>query len=85
MAKRSKTPSDKKRKPAQIDNYLKFSGLAFQMIFIMGLAAWGGHTLDKYLEFKIPVFTVIFAIISLVGILYSLIKSLTGKNHDQDQ
>ena len=82
MAKRSKTPSDKKRKLAKIDNYLKFSGLAFQMIFIMGLTAWGGHTLDKNLEFKIPVFTVIFVILSLVGILYSLIKSLNGKNHD---
>ena len=82
MVKRSKTPSGKRRKLAQINNYLKFSGLAFQMIFIMGLAAWVGHTVDKYFEFTIPVFTIIFVILSLVGILYSLIKSLNGKNHE---
>jgi uncharacterized membrane protein YbjE (DUF340 family) len=79
MVNPSKTPSDKKRKLTQIDNYLKFSGLAFQMIFVMGLAAWGGHTLDKYLEFTIPVFAIIFIILSLIGILYSLIKYLNSK------
>ncbi len=84
MDKRSKTPLDKKRKLAQINNYLKFSGLAFQMIFIMGLAAWGGHSLDKYLEFTIPVFTITLVILSLIAILYSLIKFLNSK-HDQGQ
>lgn len=79
MDKRSKTPLDKKRKLAQINNYLKFSGLAFQMIFIMGLAAWGGHSLDKYLKLTIPVFTVTLVILSVLAILYSLIKFLNSK------
>jgi len=79
IKKRSKTPLDKKRKLAQINNYLKFSGLAFQMIFIMGLAAWGGYSLDKYLELTIPVFTITLVILSLIAILYSLIKFLNSK------
>jgi hypothetical protein len=49
------------------------------MIFIMGLAAWGGHSLDKYLEFTIPVFTVTLVILSVVAILYSLINFLKSK------
>lgn len=61
---------------SKLQNYVKYSGMVFQMIGIIGLFAFGGYKLDDYYQSKIPIYT---AIISLTGVLislYTVIKSL---------
>ncbi len=73
--------SNKEQK--QANQYLKYSGLAMQMVLTLGLAIWGGWSLDKYLNIKFPVFTLSFMLLVLFGIFYRLIKSLNSDNNNK--
>lgn len=76
MAMALEDPSDpKKQKPS--NNYLRYSSLAMQMVITLGLAAWAGLTVDKYLEFKFPVFLLLFVFIAFGGLMYRLYQSIT--------
>ena len=67
----------KKPKSSQAYNaYLKYSGLAFQMIAVIGLSLWAGMSLDQYLNLKFPAFTVTFSLLSVIGIMIKVIKSM---------
>ena len=68
----------------QFNSYVKYSGLAFQMIITCGLATWAGYRIDQYFDFKFPGFTLGFLLISLIGIIYWLIISVT-KDSDNEK
>ncbi|MEM9672020.1 MAG: AtpZ/AtpI family protein [Cyclobacteriaceae bacterium] len=73
------TPAPNQRKKPnheQFSAYVKYSGLAFQMIAVMGLAVWGGMRLDDYLENRFPIFVVVFGLLAFASSLYVLIRSL---------
>ncbi|NJN25996.1 MAG: AtpZ/AtpI family protein [Cyclobacteriaceae bacterium] len=72
----SKPKSQPPRKQKPINEYVKYSGLAFQMAALILLGYWLGGKLDKWLEFTIPVFTIILILLFLSVSFYSLIKSL---------
>jgi F0F1-type ATP synthase assembly protein I len=55
-------------------NYGKYSGMAFQMIFIILIGTFLGKFLDSRLEFRQPTFTVAFALISIGIALYIVLK-----------
>lgn len=57
--------------------YLKYSGLAFQMFFILFLGWWIGSKIDAYLDISKPVFALILLIVFLTGFFYKLIKDLS--------
>jgi len=60
----------------QISEYVKYSGLAFQMAALIFLGYWLGGKIDKWFNFSLPVFTIIL-ILGFMGLsFYSLIKSL---------
>jgi F0F1-type ATP synthase assembly protein I len=56
--------------------YTRYSGLAFQMMALIGLSVWAGIYIDKTLELSFPIFTVCLALISCVGAMIMLIRSL---------
>lgn len=56
--------------------YLTYSGLAFQMIAVLGLFLWAGMSLDKYLSLKFPAFTVSLSLMAIIGVMILVIKSL---------
>lgn len=58
-----------------VNNYAKYSGLAFQMIGAILLGVWGGRKLDAWLDLSFPAFTVG---LSLLGIAASLIVLIRG-------
>jgi F0F1-type ATP synthase assembly protein I len=60
-------------------NYAKYSGIAFQMIFIIIAGVFGGFKLDEYLQLKIPVFTVILSLFSVFLAIYLVVKDLLKK------
>ncbi|WP_262482280.1 AtpZ/AtpI family protein [Catalinimonas alkaloidigena] len=55
---------------------MKYSGLAFQMIAVIGLAVWGGMRLDAHFAFAFPWFTVVLSVLGFVGAILGVIRSL---------
>ena len=75
--------SPQKRPIKQYNTYIKYSGLAFQMIAVCGLATWLGYWIDNKLNLKFPAFTLTLLISSLVGIIYWLINSVIKDSEDE--
>ena len=60
-----------KKKP--LNQFLKFSNLAFQMGLIIGLATFAGIKMDLYFKLE-NIFTIIFALIGVFGALFFVIN-----------
>ncbi len=67
-----KTQKSKK----ELNNYAKYSNIAFQMLAVILLGVFGGVKLDKLLALHFPVFTVILSILSVFIAIYIVIKDL---------
>lgn len=64
----------KKQKPS--NSYLRYSGLGLQLLVTIGVGAWAGLALDRYLGFKFPAFLLSFVFIAFGGSMYFLYKAL---------
>lgn len=58
------------------NNFLRFSGLAFQMLATFLLAFWGGQALDRYWDLAFPILTILLLFLAVVGTVIMLIKNL---------
>ncbi len=62
------------KKSNQLNSYVKYSSIAFQM----GLTVFGGTylgvMLDEYLKWGFPLFTILFSILSVAVAMYYSIK-----------
>lgn len=70
------------QKPEREDafkSYLKYSGLAFQMIGAMVLAAWGGSKLDALMGNETPWMTIVLLVVAVVASMVLVILSLNKK------
>lgn len=65
------TTEQKEEAKQQASTIAKWSGLAFQMLAAIGLGVWAGLWLDKKLEMKLPIFTIV---LSLLGVLVSMFQ-----------
>ncbi len=75
MAPQNST-KDSDSEKGKLQSYLKYSGLAFQMLIVLGLAAYGGMRLDAYMGNKNPWFTILFMVLGVVGSIYKIIVSV---------
>ena len=71
----------KKKKELQknkerLNSYVKYSGIAFQMIAIILIGVFGGMKLDKWLETDKPVFTALLSVLAVILSIYYSIKDL---------
>ncbi len=57
-----------------LSDYGKYSSLAFQMIAIILIGVFGGMKLDKWLDTRFPVFTVVLSFVSVMLALYYSLK-----------
>ena len=72
-------PNKQNQRPqrqSQINEYVKYSGLAFQMAALILLGYWLGSKIDKWLDLSFPAFTIVLILVFLSDSFYSLIKSL---------
>ncbi|HMT28594.1 MAG TPA: AtpZ/AtpI family protein [Bacteroidia bacterium] len=69
--------SKSKRKP--LNDYVRYSAVGLQMGMIIFLFTWGGVKLDSWLQLKIPVFTLVFSLSSVVLSLYYFLKDVGTK------
>lgn len=68
----NKSPKSQGSKGLQ--DFGKYSTLAFQMIVIIGVMTWCGVKLDKVLGLSTPVFTVILSLLGVFAGIYTAIK-----------
>ena len=55
----------------------KYASLATEMLVTLLLAFFAGNWLDKKIQFKFPLFTVLFCCIAIIVILVKMIKDNT--------
>jgi hypothetical protein len=59
--------------------FLKYSGMATQMLGTILIFTYGGYKLDEWQQNKVPVWTLILSLVSIAGSLYMLIRGFTKK------
>lgn len=68
----------KKKKAVDSANaYLKYSGMAMQLLVLLLLAAWGGQKLDSYFELSQPFITIAFLLGALGAFLFRLVRDVS--------
>ena len=68
--------SDKKEIKKNANSYMKYSGMAMQLLVLMLIAVNLGGWLDKKYELQDGWFTILFVILFFFGWFYSLYKDL---------
>ncbi len=66
--------AQKQKKQEQLNPYLKYSGLAFQMLATIGIFVFIGYKLDEWFDKSTPVNLIIFSLIGIAIALYQVIK-----------
>ncbi|MDA9952351.1 MAG: AtpZ/AtpI family protein [Chitinophagales bacterium] len=67
-----------KNKPSSQNKYLKYSGMAFQMIATILLGLGIGYFLDDYLGTE-KIFTAIFTLLFVIASIYLTLKDFIKK------
>jgi F0F1-type ATP synthase assembly protein I len=70
-----KENSSKKQRPFNLSYY---TGIAAKMIGIIVAGTLAGHYLDKYIAYKIPVFTLVLSILSVFIAMYVVIREFSA-------
>lgn len=71
LEKKQKNPE---KTTKDLSDYAKYSSLAFQMIVIILVGVFGGMKLDKWLDTRFPVFTVVLSVVTVMFALYYSLK-----------
>jgi ATP synthase protein I len=67
-----------KGKSTDKKDYARFSGLGFQMLGFIAISLVIGIGLDRYFPLgKVPVFTIIFSVLGVIGALVYVIRQVS--------
>jgi F0F1-type ATP synthase assembly protein I len=69
-------PSEPSKKPNPYNSYLKYSGLAVQLLAAIGVCGWIGYKIDHWLNLKLPVFMLVLGLLGFGGTMYQVYRSL---------
>jgi F0F1-type ATP synthase assembly protein I len=72
-------PEKPPQKYQSMKGYVRYSGMATQMLVVIGGFTWGGWSLDKWLDMK-PLFVVIGSLLGVAIAMYLIIKDFIPKN-----
>ncbi len=72
---------DQQNKPQNkgLQNFARYSGMAFQMAGIILLTTFGGVKLDKITHRETPVFTIILSLLGVFAAIYISIREFLKK------
>ena len=65
-----------KKKLTSSNKYMKFSGIAFQLAFLLFFAIWAGGKVDAMMENKSAYMTALFVVLAFGGFMYNLFRDL---------
>lgn len=64
------------RKLHRYNSYLRYSGLALQLLVTLAVCGWLGHKADQYVGNKYPIFMLLLGFLGFVGIIYQIYRSI---------
>ena len=75
------------KRKRSLDDYARYSSIAFQMLAIILAGVFGGIKLDQWLKFETPIFTILLSILSVILAIYYVTRDLIrmGKHPDSKQ
>ncbi len=81
MTKKTQKEEEKKvpKKERQLNQYIRYSAIAFQMGGIIGLGVWLGYWLDGRYNTQTPWFTIGIGLFSIFVALYVSLKDFLKK------
>ena len=69
-------PAEYKTEKQALNSYVKYTGVAFQMMAIIGLSAYIGYKTDQYYEHKTQWVTAIACVLGVFLSIYQTIRQL---------
>lgn len=63
----------------QTNTYMKYSGLAFQLLGSIGVFGWLGYKLDQHLELQFPAFMLLFGFLAFGAVMYQVYRSIKNQ------
>jgi ATP synthase protein I len=71
--------SQKKKNPKSqqnkgLNDFARYTGLAFQMLGIILVTFWGGRKLDTLTGWHTPVFTIVLSLLGVFAAIYTAVK-----------
>ena len=71
--------SKKSHQNSRLNDYAKYSGLAFQMGAVIAVAVWSGVKLDELTGANKPIFTITLSLLGVFTAIYVAIKDFIKK------
>lgn len=71
------TPS---KKSNQYSSYLRYSGLAFQLLITIAVCGWLGYKADQYFNNKYPLLMLLLGFLGFAGSLYQIYRSINRQS-----
>jgi len=62
------------KKKRKFDDFIRYSGLAFEMAAIMGVGVFAGIKIDQWLDLRFPAFTFGLMILSVIAAIYHAVR-----------
>ena len=81
-------PENINKQKKKLNNFAKYSSIAFQMMVTIVLFSLGGFKLDEWLKTKFPIFTLMLSLIGVFAGIYYAIKDFikfTDKNKNNGE
>ncbi len=76
----TKDPSPNRKELSQSNGYLKYSGLALQLLAALGFFGWLGHLIDNYLSIQFPAFMLLLGLMAFGGMMFIIYRSINNQN-----
>jgi len=67
------------RKGKNTTNFIKYTGMGFQMLATIGLFAFAGYKIDGYRHSEKFIFMAIFGLVGVLVSLYQVVRQLNSK------
>jgi len=67
-------PNKYQKPKKKFDDFIRYSGLAFEMAAIMGVGVWLGIKIDDWLNLEFPAFTLGLMILSVIAAIYHAVR-----------
>lgn len=68
------------KKPSPSNNYLRYSGLALQLLITIAACGWLGYKADQYFGNKYPLLMLLLGFLGFGGSLYQIYRSINRQS-----
>jgi hypothetical protein len=75
--------SNKDNKPGNVNTFVRYSGLFFQMFFIIGIFAIAGYKVDEHVDNNKMLYTAGLSLLGVIVAIYHVLKEVNQINNQK--